>query len=653
VNNPPTQLTPILNASDNPYNTTDATLTCYNQSTSDADGDPVNNSYGWFRNSTLVSGLTTNSVNAGNTTEGETWKCKITPYDGTDNGTAKNSSALTINQLPNTLLVKINSSSGTNYSNENLTCYANATGFATNITLYYRVLNGSMLYASGSKSVIKNTLSSITTINSSALSGGQVWKCSVKASYNGVINESEWNNASLTVITAPYCDDSSCNDNENCSTCAADCGSCPVLPYCGDSSCNGAENCSTCNADCGTCPIIPSCGDGSCNGNENCSSCNIDCGNCPVVPICGDSVCNGAENCSTCSQDCGSCPVIEYCGDGICNNNENCSSCSADCGNCPIVPYCGDGACDNNENCSTCIADCGACPVIPFCGDETCNGNENCSTCSNDCGNCTITPYCGDGTCNNNESCSTCAADCGTCPEIQTPSRGGSGGSSRSTTNKNITNISSGRQGETKISTKEGTTKVKQETGEEETEGQVVEEPNQEIPGNIDIGSQNDIASAPKGILIILAILTLIGLASVAKEAYPDLKKALKSTGSSETGSKAKDLSITYQEENNIEDLAKLHHYVKEAAKQGYTREKVRSELSGVGWEREIIEPLLLMHEPEFLPPLLPEPPVIQSLDAQKQPKEAYMLNPVKKWLEFERIDYKEESEHEDKGGLR
>ncbi|MBI4439939.1 LamG domain-containing protein [Candidatus Woesearchaeota archaeon] len=47
---PPTHSTPILNATDNPSNTTLANLTAYNQSTSDAEGNSVRNVYNWFVN---------------------------------------------------------------------------------------------------------------------------------------------------------------------------------------------------------------------------------------------------------------------------------------------------------------------------------------------------------------------------------------------------------------------------------------------------------------------------------------------------------------------------------------------------------------------------------------------------------------------------
>ncbi len=50
--------------------------------------------------------------------------------------------------------------------------------------------------------------------------------------------------------------------------------------YCGDGSCQSNENCSTCEADCGSCPSVSSCGDGNCDGDESCSSCPEDCGAC-------------------------------------------------------------------------------------------------------------------------------------------------------------------------------------------------------------------------------------------------------------------------------------------------------------------------------------------------------------------------------------
>ena len=47
---PPTHTAPVLNATDNPLNSTESNLTSYNQSTSDVDGERVTNIYNWFVN---------------------------------------------------------------------------------------------------------------------------------------------------------------------------------------------------------------------------------------------------------------------------------------------------------------------------------------------------------------------------------------------------------------------------------------------------------------------------------------------------------------------------------------------------------------------------------------------------------------------------
>ncbi|MBI2128671.1 PQQ-binding-like beta-propeller repeat protein [Candidatus Woesearchaeota archaeon] len=63
----------------------------------DIDGDTITNRIRWLNNSIAVASLENQtSIGHGNTTKLQNWTCEVTPYDGTDHGTALNSSILTI-----------------------------------------------------------------------------------------------------------------------------------------------------------------------------------------------------------------------------------------------------------------------------------------------------------------------------------------------------------------------------------------------------------------------------------------------------------------------------------------------------------------------------------------------------------------------------
>ncbi|MGV8141082.1 MAG: hypothetical protein ACP5NW_01420 [Candidatus Woesearchaeota archaeon] len=452
-NNAPTHNTPILNSS-NLYNTTDATLYCYNQSTADADNDTVNNTYKWFRNNTLMSGMTSNSVNASNTTIGDSWKCEITPYDGEDNGTAKNSSALTINQDPDTVRVIFNSSTINNYSNENLTCYANVTGAINNMTVYYIVYNGSTVYSSGNKSVTRNILSTVTNVSSTMLIANQTWKCSIKASYNGVINESEWNNASITIRETPVTNNVPTHETPILNASDNPINSTNAILNCYNQSTEDADNDSIINTyrwfrnntlmsgltsnsvnqgntsvgDIWKCEITPY--DGEDNGTAKNSSALT------ILPSCGDGSCNGLENCSTCSADCGVCSTnISSCTlsnkswneDSSLNNAYNLSACFNDplnhtlvynvTGNISILVNISNG--DVSLSAPT---DWYGTEYVIFTATDNTNSSRYSST-----NNVTLTVNsvadCGDDSCESGETCSNCESDCGECE-----SSGGGGG---------------------------------------------------------------------------------------------------------------------------------------------------------------------------------------------------------------------------------
>ncbi|MCB9637367.1 MAG: hypothetical protein H6728_10485 [Myxococcales bacterium] len=197
------------------------------------------------------------------------------------------------------------------------------------------------------------------------------------------------------------CQDNVCQDTETCITCPDDCGPCKA--QCGNGVCENSEDCTSCEADCGKCAT--SCGNGQCEITENCQTCPNDCGKC--ADSCGDTICQENEDCRNCPTDCGKCATS--CGNGKCETGEDCNTCEADCGKCQA--QCGDGTCQSTETCQTCPQDCGKCP--PTCGNLTCEDSEDCKTCPQDCGECPAS--CGDGKCGPNEDCRTCETDCGKC----------------------------------------------------------------------------------------------------------------------------------------------------------------------------------------------------------------------------------------------
>ena len=96
INSVPTQSIPIINSTDDNQRK-NGTLTCSNQSTNDLDNDLVTNFIKWFRNNILVN-ESINSINlsAGNYSKNDNLTCEITPFDGSINGTARNSTNFTI-----------------------------------------------------------------------------------------------------------------------------------------------------------------------------------------------------------------------------------------------------------------------------------------------------------------------------------------------------------------------------------------------------------------------------------------------------------------------------------------------------------------------------------------------------------------------------
>jgi len=83
---------------------TDSTLTCNNGTVSDSDGDTVSLSYKWYKNNTIISGETSQTLGSGNFSKGDKMKCEITPTDQHGfAGEAVNSTELTISNAAPTL----------------------------------------------------------------------------------------------------------------------------------------------------------------------------------------------------------------------------------------------------------------------------------------------------------------------------------------------------------------------------------------------------------------------------------------------------------------------------------------------------------------------------------------------------------------------
>ncbi len=153
------------------------------------------------------------------------------------------------------------------------------------------------------------------------------------------------------------CGDDVCNGGENCGSCAADCGDCPGMPECGNGVIDPGEECDDGNTvatdNCVDCRNA-TCGDRTCNGDENCQSCEADCGACPETAACGNGTREPGEECddgnSVATDFCIECRNAA-CPDGTCNGDENCQSCEADCGGCPAVAACGNGVREPEEGC--------------------------------------------------------------------------------------------------------------------------------------------------------------------------------------------------------------------------------------------------------------------------------------------------------------
>lgn len=122
---PPNVTTPLLNST-NGSNRTNQDLVCYATLT-DNSQTTLTAYWKWYKNNvSYLSGSKTNVQNGshtlittlayGNTSKGEKWICEVKPYDGYQNGTAKNSSELIIQNTAPTIPVQLLPQNNSGYS---------------------------------------------------------------------------------------------------------------------------------------------------------------------------------------------------------------------------------------------------------------------------------------------------------------------------------------------------------------------------------------------------------------------------------------------------------------------------------------------------------------------------------------------------------
>ncbi|MFT7579640.1 MAG: hypothetical protein ACI9MR_001306, partial [Myxococcota bacterium] len=272
-----------------------------------------------------------------------------------------------------------------------------------------------------------------------------------------------------TTVAEAVCGDGECAPAEGCDSCVADCacsaqtgtclatldvcaecasvadcdagetcvgGSCSAAPdRCGDGTCDLDEGCASCAADCGCGPSASQCltdldvcvtcvSGGDCDSGDTCVG-----GACQKAPeLCGNGSCDPDEGCASCAGDCACTDEASHCLSDLdacaaCRTNDDCNEgdiCAG--GGCQTGPVlCGNTICDPGEGCDSCAVDCACADAAPHCVSEldvcvVCRGNDDCNTgevCTG--GSCQTGPVpCGNAICEPElgEGCSTCATDC-------------------------------------------------------------------------------------------------------------------------------------------------------------------------------------------------------------------------------------------------
>lgn len=160
-----------------------------------------------FTSNGWASGVLANVSMIGNslTEVGDVWSCSVKAYDGTDYSSYSQSNDLIIlqeNRAPSMARIFVNATARTNYTDENLNCWVNATDLDGNNVSY----NGSW-YKNGVQNISFNTypqnysqatIVNISTLDNSFTSVGENWSCGANA-FDGRNYSSSLRSGNLTI----------------------------------------------------------------------------------------------------------------------------------------------------------------------------------------------------------------------------------------------------------------------------------------------------------------------------------------------------------------------------------------------------------------------------------------------------------------------
>ena len=187
-NNSPTM--PTLTISPATAYTTNNLVTQPSGST-DLEGDPITYKYAWYLNNVLQASLTTNTVSASLTTKGQTWKCTVTPNDGTSDGPSISATKTISNAAP-TQPTTVTISPSAPPDNADLVASASGSTDADGDPVTYKY--------TWYKNNTQQTDLITNTVTADKTTVGEIWKCTVQG-YDGTATGSG-RSAQVTILPA-------------------------------------------------------------------------------------------------------------------------------------------------------------------------------------------------------------------------------------------------------------------------------------------------------------------------------------------------------------------------------------------------------------------------------------------------------------------